>query len=431
MKTYPHISAMLFDQPWAIAPRTLENMIARVEQASVVDLEAVASKLGRPLENTGNRAETRGRTAILDIRGPIFRHANLMVELSGATSVELLARDLQTALDSSSVDNILLRIDSPGGEVGGIADFAEMIREGGKRKPIHAFIDGLGASAAYWIAAAAPQVYGSVDSFSGSIGIVATVTDRRGAQERQGIKTYQIVSSSSPRKIQDPETEEGRGAILEMVDSLGALFVERVAAYRGVSTDHVLSDFGRGFVLPAGLAHKANMIDGITSEESLIASLTKKEGTLMMMTAGPEPQTPPQPTPQPAAEPAPRPAPTIPVYAEGYIADPRVSPVTTNAAEQERARIQGILTLPEARGREALAQALAFEPSIDVASAQRILAAAALPEPATVSPLERAMSRVANPKVGPGTDDPADAAQTEVTRILSLVPAHLRAKSAS
>src|SRR5262245_2962681 len=109
---YPHISALLFDQPWAITPRALESMIQRVEQTGPVDLDAIATRLGRPLENTGNRVEQRGNTAILDIRGPIFRHANLMVQLSGATSAEFLARDFQAALDNPAIDNILLRVDS-------------------------------------------------------------------------------------------------------------------------------------------------------------------------------------------------------------------------------------------------------------------------------------------------------------------------------
>ena len=409
MRSYPHVLAALFDQPWAITPRYLETMIARMEQAGPRDLEAVAAKLGRPLENTGNRVERRGSTAILDVTGPIFRYANVMTELSGATSIELLSRDFQAALDDPKVESILFRVDSPGGEVNGVADFAEMIRAGNERKPVTAFIDGLGASAAYWLASAAGKVYGSVDSFSGSIGIVATLTDRRPAQERQGVKTYQIVSSNAPRKLVDPATEDGAGAILEMVDSLSGLFVDAVARYRKVEASHVVENFGRGFVLPARLAEKNGMIDGVTNEEALIASLN---GTQPAVVAGIAAQEETMEKIEGTAVPQ--------------------TPPPTAVADQERQRIQAILALPDAQERRALAQVLAFEPGMTAETAQRILAAAAketppAPEP---RPLERAMGALANPKVGIGATEQDDAS-VEAARILAFIPPHQRARPIS
>ena len=432
MRSHPRILALLFDQPWAIAPRSLETMIARVESMTPVDLEALATRLGRPLENTGNRVEQRGSTAILDVTGPIFRHANLLVEVSGATSVEYLARDFETSLNNQAIENIVLRIDSPGGEVNGIADFAEQVRAGNQRKPVTAYIDGLGASAAYWIASAAGKVYGSVDSFSGSIGIVATLTDRRPAQERQGVKTYQIVSSQSPRKLIDPATDDGRAAILEMVDSLGELFVGAVARYRGQTSDHVMAEFGRGFVLPAQRALQAGMIDGVASEESMLAALRTRTAVvagiaaqeeIMETTAGTPPvkQDPNPPKPQPTPPPQPDPNPPF---------DPDRPERERRGATAERERIQGILSLPEAAGRSALAQALAFEPEIDVAAARRILAAASAEPAASVNALDREMARVTNPKVGAAADDPNSVAE-EAKRILAFLPAHQRGKMAS
>src|SRR5262245_47976484 len=136
MNHYPHISAMLFDQPWAITPRALESMIARVEGVTEVQIDAIAAKIGRPLENTGNRVELRGGVAVLDVTGPIFRYANLMTAVSGATSLQVMATDFQAALENPNVRHILLNVDSAGGEVAGIADMAEAIRAGQKLKPV-------------------------------------------------------------------------------------------------------------------------------------------------------------------------------------------------------------------------------------------------------------------------------------------------------
>lgn len=423
MKRYPHISALLFDQPWAMTQRALESMIRRIEaaEAQEFDVEAVATKLGRPLENTGNRVELRDTVAVIDVTGPIFRYANVMTELSGATSVELLARDFQAAMDNPNVSQVVLNIDSPGGEIGGISDMADMIYAASRnRKPVTAFVDGLGASAAYWLASAAHKVYASTTAFTGSIGVVATITDRSGAQERQGVKTYTFVSSQSPRKVNDPATEEGKGAMQEMVDALGGLFVESVAKHRGVSVDAVLSDFGRGFVKPARTALQAGMIDGIVNFESLIASLQNNQQPTTAAIAAKEPTMPPEGT-IPAAQPAAA-APAPDLSHDVALID--------HAAERERNRIQSILSLPEAASRGDLARTLAFEPGMTLQAAQRILASAPVtPAAPAMSPLERAMANVPNPKVGTGEDNP-DSPEAEAQRILSFLPSHQRIKVA-
>lgn len=431
MKRYPHISALLFDQPWAITERALASMIRRIEAAERldgVDLEALSTKLGRPLDNTGNRVEMRGSVAVVDVTGPIFRYANLMTDLSGATSVEMLARDFQSAADNPLVTQILLNVDSPGGEIGGIGDLADLIRATSEsRKPVTAFIDDVGASAGYWLASAAGKVYASQTSLVGSVGVVASITDRTGAQERQGVKTYTFVSSQSPRKRNDPASEDGRESIQGMVDSLGAIFVDTVARFRGVTPDHVMSNFGKGFVLGARPAQGAGMIDGVTNFETLVQSLQNNQQPRTAAIAAKETRMPDvneQPAALPAAPSASVPAPAIPQPAIGF---------ATDLAASERTRIQTILNLPEAQGRADLARTLAFEPGMSPESAQRILASApvaAPPAAPALTPLERAMANIKNPAVGTGTD-PQDSASAEAARILSFLPAHQRVKVAN
>jgi signal peptide peptidase SppA len=433
MKRYPYISALLFDQPWATTERALESLIRRVEAAERredIDLEAVAAKLGRPLENTGNRVEMRDSVAVLDITGPIFRYANIMTALSGATSVETLARDFQTALDNPLVTQILFNVDSPGGEIGGISDLADMIYAARDKKPITAFIDGLGASAAYWLASASGKVYASKSAFTGSIGVVASLTDRSGAQERQGIKTYTIVSSQSPRKVADPSTEDGRAAIQEMVDSLGATFVDTVANFRGVTSAKVLSDFGKGFVLPSRIAEKAGMIDGVTNFETLVSSLQNHQQPITAAVAAQETIMPPEGTTNNTGAPLPASSSAITNIPTTGGTTVITGSVLPDAAAEERNRIQAIMSLPEAQGRGDLARALAFEPGMTPAAAQRILAAApTAPAPAPQNTLEQRMAQVKNPVVGTGADQ-GDASATEAQRILAFLPSHQKIKIA-
>jgi signal peptide peptidase SppA len=420
------ILGQLHDRPWAITSRALESIVQIVEQHGEMDLEAVAAKLGRPLDNHGNTVQIRNGVAIMGVEGPLFRYANVLTEVSGATSVQVLATDFQSALDNPHVHQILLNINSPGGEVDGIQEFADQIREGAKIKPVTAYVDGLAASGGYWLASAAPRVIAGESSLLGSIGVVASLRDNRGAQERQGVKTYEIVSSKSPFKRPDPATDEGRGQILEMVDSLADIFIGRVAAFRGVSVETVESSFGQGKTLVASRAVAAGMADEIGSFEPLVArlaaestpraiSIAAQEDTRMADTTLPAVAQ-----PAPAAPPEPTPAPVTALVPTG----------TLTAANPERQRIAAILNAPESHGRESMALALALETDLTPEAARRVLAASPVTTPAPpANALAERMAHIANPTVGLGAAEDQETEAAEAARILAFVPKSQRRAS--
>lgn len=248
-------------QPWAIEPDALETILQVAARANDAP-EAVAAKLGRPLDNTRTVRE-RDATAIIPITGPIFRRANLFTEVSGATSVEVLARDIQAAADKPSIERIILEIDSPGGQATGIAELAGQIRAiATDTKPVVAYVDGIAASAAYWLAAAATEIVADKTALIGSIGVVATYKPEKDAP-------IKIISSLSPLKQATPDTEQGRAELQRIIDELAAIFVADIATYRGTTAAHVAEHFGRGGVLLGEPAVAAGMANRIATFESL------------------------------------------------------------------------------------------------------------------------------------------------------------------
>jgi ClpP class serine protease len=249
---------LITGRAWAIEPEALQTIIAVAERVNGSP-EAVAAQLGRPLQNARNVTERAG-SAIVPITGPIFRRANLLTEISGATSVEVLAQDLRTAADDPRVERIVLEIDSPGGEATGIAELAGQIRA--IDKPVVAYVDGSAASAAYWLAAAADQIVAAPTALLGSIGVVGTYRP-----EKDG--PIKIISTISPLKQATPETEAGRAEAQRIVDELAAVFVADIAAYRNTTPEAVAAGFGRGGVLVGAAAVAAGMADAIGTFESL------------------------------------------------------------------------------------------------------------------------------------------------------------------
>lgn len=254
-----------------IQPQWLETILSIAARENPSP-EAVAAQLGRPLDNT-RRVTVRDGVAVLPVTGPIFRRAGFFSDISGATSVETLAKDLETALADPNVRAVLLEFDSPGGEANGIGELAAMIRAGSQRKPVWGYAGGLAASAAYWLAAACEEVVISPAAMVGSIGCVTTWRDTRERDEKAGIRTYEIVSSQSPGKRPDVATESGRAQIQTLVDQLADLFVAAVADYRSVTAETVLSDFGQGGIVIGQAAVDAGMADRLGSFEHTLSEL--------------------------------------------------------------------------------------------------------------------------------------------------------------
>lgn len=262
-------ASWVLSHSWAIQPEMLETIIAIASRdASLADFEqALQKKDADPLAGT-RRTDIRDGVAIIPVIGPIFPRANLFTSISGATSIQTLAKDFTVAIESKDVGGIIFYMDTPGGEVTGVNEFQAMVRAARSIKPITAYVYGLGASAGYWVASAAGQIVISETSIVGSIGVVAGV--------QPSGKAIEIVSSRAPKKRMDPESDEGKAEILKRIDALEEVFVNAVADNRGVTADTVVNKFGQGGVLVGKYALEAGMVDKIGSFEGTLEDMKNK-----------------------------------------------------------------------------------------------------------------------------------------------------------
>ena len=264
---------------WAIEESALDRMLKIAAREHEVSPQALEAYRAKALERA-ERATVRDGVAILNVEGPLFKKANLMVELSGATSYAILRRDFEVALNDDNVRAILLNVDSPGGQVAGVAELARAIRDARGTKPIWVYAGDAIMSAAYWIGSAADWIVLGESALAGSIGVIATIEDARALKEARGIRTHEFVSSVSPNKTSDPAEEDGRARIQARVDALADVFVDTVAANRDATRPYVLKKFGQGDVLIGSAAVKVGMADEIGTFESTIAALVRKTDPL-------------------------------------------------------------------------------------------------------------------------------------------------------
>lgn len=263
--------AALHSLNWMIRPEALRQMMEIAARENVIT-EALEAKLGAPANEDGLMT-IRDGVATLFVEGPLFRYANLFTRISGATSYATLATDLEQALAMPQVRSILLAIDSPGGEVNGCAEFADMVFAARGRKPIAAYISGDGCSAAYWIASAADEIVISQTALVGCIGTVASLVDDTAADEMMGIRRIDVVSSQTPKKRFPPLSGEKQAQVQTMVDELAQVFIDSLSQNRGVGADVILAQYGEGGVFVGESAVAAGLADRLGSYESLHAEL--------------------------------------------------------------------------------------------------------------------------------------------------------------
>jgi ClpP class serine protease len=283
MKPVPRAFHALTAEMWAISPDWLPLLSAIAQRNQTTDdIETARAWVKRDLAIMAgpgaqklpgaHRAFVMGGTGILPITGPIFPRANLLTEMSGATSLSLAHSDHRVMLDSKEVSDIMLLIDSPGGVVSGIANFALHVANGAKRKKTVAYVTGSAASAAYWIASATSWI--SIDRTAqlGSIGVVAAVPKQVQAGD-DGFITVEVVSSNAPNKRVDPQTEDGLNQIRGTLDDLERIFISDVARGRQVPVSKVINEFGKGGVLIGSAAVRVGMADAVETQAAAMNAL--------------------------------------------------------------------------------------------------------------------------------------------------------------
>lgn len=409
-------------EPWAITRESMDTIleIAARENESP---QAVAAKLGRPLENSYD-TEIRDGIAILSINGPLFRYANLFTALSGATSYDLLARDFAAAVDNPSVESILLNIDSPGGEASGVSEFADMIYAARSKKPIVAYVGGCGASAAYWLASAADRIIIDETAMLGSIGVVLGVQDSSERDAKAGIKRMEIVSAQSPYKRVDASSDEGQSRLQARVDALAEVFVAKVARNRNTDVDTVLKDFGQGDVFVGQAAVNAGLADRIGSYEGTISELRSRTlgraGSIAAAGGNNEEIAMGENNNGAGAD---KPTTTLTAAQVAEQHPQAAADLRAEAVTGERARVKGILGHEEASGRDQLAQHLAFNTGSTVDDAVAMLkvspkAAATTGATTAIDKLDKVMRAEGNANVGA---DDAQGEQTEDQKSLATL----------
>ena len=185
MTVLPHLAARLFGVPLAIHRSKLDVIL------SVLGSRIGLADLAAPVSYTpAARAPgpPSGKVAVIPIHGTLVRRTSGIEAESGLASYTGIAAQLDAALASPEIAAILLDIDSPGGESGGVFDLADRIRAASEVKPVWAVANDMAFSAAYALASAATRVFVARTGGVGSIGVIAMHVDQSVKDAQDGVR---------------------------------------------------------------------------------------------------------------------------------------------------------------------------------------------------------------------------------------------------
>jgi protease-4 len=181
-----------------------------------------------------------GKIAVIPLSGTITTEDSAL--FSSSTITPELVRDyLSRAEEDKAVKAIVLRIESPGGEIAPCQEILAEIERVKETKPIVVSMGGTAASGGYYISTKANKIVALNTTMTGSIGVISQVINVEGLLEKLGIQIQTFKGGkykdmySGFREL-TPEEEE----IMEgMIDEYYEHFIDVVAEGRGLSEEEV------------------------------------------------------------------------------------------------------------------------------------------------------------------------------------------------
>ena len=141
---------------------------------------------------------TSGSIAVIPIQGEIMKDD----QQCGPRGSASINADIKSAETNPNIKSILLKVNSPGGQTSFTDLLSETITK--CKKPVVAYVEGIAASAAYWIISGADKIICSSDLDTvGSIGTMLVWADMKPYLEKEGIKVHEVYATLSTEKNQD------------------------------------------------------------------------------------------------------------------------------------------------------------------------------------------------------------------------------------
>jgi protease-4 len=236
-------------------------------------------------------SDSRFKIAVVPLEGIITGAV-----LEGAHDmVTLVKEELKMAAEDDDVKAVLLKVDSPGGEVMASDEISRAIAEFQKdvRKPVIASFGSLAASGGYYVSAPCQWIVANELTITGSIGVIMHGYNYRGLMDKVGVrpevyKSGRFKDMMSGDKSKDEISQEERDMIQALINTSYNRFKEVVSSGRqqakqknnnkGRSLVRDWEQYADGRILTGADAFKHGFVDELGNFDTAVKQAQKLAG---------------------------------------------------------------------------------------------------------------------------------------------------------
>jgi len=235
-------------------------------------------------EVTFENNHSKNKVAVLDISGLISGEP---WDRNGHNLVELISDQLRLAGEDDSVKAVVLKVDSPGGEVLASDEIYRAIADFQKdyQKPVVASMGGLAASGGYYVSAPCQWIVANELTITGSIGVIMHSYNYRGLLNKVGVrpevfKSGRFKDMLSGEKNEDEILPEEKQMVQALIDETFKKFKQVVADGRKYAHEHNGSggrelaerweDYADGRVLSGKQAYDLGFVDELGNFDTAV-----------------------------------------------------------------------------------------------------------------------------------------------------------------
>ncbi|WP_336345766.1 signal peptide peptidase SppA [Halalkalicoccus ordinarius] len=200
------------------------------------------------------------------IEGPISRDGGRRFPSGpGTTPTDDVVEQIESANEDSNVGGLLVKLNTPGGEVVPSDDIRRAVVE--FDGPALAYTTDVCGSGGYWIASGCDELFAREASLVGSIGVIGSRVNAAELADRVGLE-YERFAAGAYKDAGVPlrEMEDDERVYLQgLIDDFYGQFVERVAEGRELSEEEVRATEARVYLGEEAL--ELGLVDAIGTRE--------------------------------------------------------------------------------------------------------------------------------------------------------------------
>lgn len=220
--------------------------------------------------------------AVIDVEGTIYSEpqTTMFGESTGYDHPATM-KYVDRLMEDENNKGILLYINSPGGEVAASDDLYLKLmkyKENTGRK-VYCYFGDQACSGGYYISMAADEIYANRNCWTGSIGVIISLSNMKGLYDKLGIQEINITSGANKAMGSSGETltDEQRNILQSLVDEAYNQFVGIVAEGRSIDVNTV-KKLADGRIYSANQALQNKLIDGTSTFEDYKAKVEEEAG---------------------------------------------------------------------------------------------------------------------------------------------------------